>query len=136
MDNAKKIIDEMKTPVNEVESYDNFLQLYNCFSPKEWLDTETLFEISNYIARNRCELVDLGTRLNVQVNLYLRSIANYHTDPTELMGDIGCFALTESVAGVLSGLIVNVKFEETENGYILNSGDVSKKWISQGMMAK
>ena len=135
MDNVKILIKHLVKPSNEQESYDNFIALYKCFTPEQWLDTNTLFEISNYIARNRSELVDLGTRLNVQVNLYLRTILNYHDNPSQMMNDIGCFALTESNAGVLSGLIVDVKFEERDNEYILNSGNVSKKWISQGMLA-
>ena len=138
MENVIAIIDEIKTPLNEVESYNNFIQLYNCFAPRVWLEPDILFDLCNYIARNRPELVDLGTRINVQVNLYLRSIANYHTNPNNILdmrNNIGCFALTESKAGVLSGLVVDVKFEETEDGYILNSGDVCKRWISQGMLA-
>ncbi len=135
MDNVKLLIKRLPFPKNEQESYDNFISLYNCFTPEQWLETATLFEVSNYIARNRSELIDLGTRLNVQVNLYLRSILNYHENPGQMMNNIGCFALTESGAGVLSGLIVDVKFEEREDSYVLNSGDVSKKWISQGMIA-
>lgn len=135
MDNVKLLIQRLPVPKTEQESYDNFIALYKCFSPSEWLKTDILFEISNYIARNRSELVDLGTRLNVQVNLYLRSIVNYHDNHDQIMDDIGCFALTESGAGVLSGLIVDVKFEERDDSYVLNSGTISKKWISQGMLA-
>ncbi len=137
---AKDIIRSLKNPSNEADSFKNFIALYECFTPSEWLNPDILFEISNYIARTRSELVDLGTRLNVQVNLYLRTIANYHSDPDKILGldysnNIGCFALTESDAGVLSGLIVDVKFEETKDKYILNSNQVCKKWISQGMLA-
>ena len=135
MENVKLLIKRLPNPKNEQESYDNFIALYNCFTPEQWLETDTLFEMLNYIARNRSEFVDLGTRLNVQVNLYLRSIMNYHENPSQMLNDIGCFALTESSAGVLSGLVVDVKFEERSDSYILNSGDVSKKWISQGMLA-
>jgi hypothetical protein len=134
MNNVKLLIDRLPSPTNEDDSYKNFITLYNCFTPADWLRVETLFDVSNYIARNRPELVDLGTRLNVQVNLYLRTILNYQTKPD--FDGIGCFALTESSAGVLSGLIVDVTFEETHDGYTLNSGTVTKKWISQGMLAE
>jgi hypothetical protein len=138
MDNVYDVIDNLSFPNDETTSFANFRQLYNCFSPREWLLPDTLFEVANYIAQNRPELVDLGTRINVQVNLYLRTILTYHTNPDEIIdqpNNIGCFALTEAKAGVLSGLIVDVKFEETDDGYILRSGDTSKRWISQGMTA-
>jgi hypothetical protein len=138
MERVYELIDGFSLPNNDIESFDNFIKLYGCFSPRDWLVPNTLFDIANYIARKRPELVDLGTRINVQVNLYLRTILTYHNNPDEIIGapdNIGCFALTEAKAGVLSGLIIDVKFEETEQGYILRSGDTSKKWISQGMTA-
>ena len=134
MDNAYTVIDNIPFPRDDATSFANFIQLYNCFTPREWLLSDTLFEVANYIAKNRPELVDLGTRINVQVNLYLRTILTYHANPYETIdqsNNIGCFALTEAKAGVLSGLIVDVKFEETDDGYVLNSGDSSKRWISQ-----
>lgn len=135
MEKAKDLIDAMKFPVNEYESFDNFKRLYACFSPDEWLDTNNLFSITLYIAEKRADLVDLGTRINVQVNLFLRTIQTF-SDVLINKQDIGCFALTESAAGVLSGLVVDTKFEELESGdYILNSGDCTKRWISQGMFA-
>ncbi len=71
----------------------------------------------------------------VKVNLFLRTIKTFSDVPVN-NNDIGCFALTESNAGVLSGLVVDIKFEELESGdYILNSGDCTKRWISQGMFA-
>jgi hypothetical protein len=138
MENVYELVDRLSLPNNEIESFENFIKLYNCFSPRDWLITDTLFDVANYIARKRPELVDLGTRINVQVNLYLRTIMTYHSNPDNIIDapdNIGCFALTEAKAGVLSGLIVDVQFEETENGYILRSGNTSKKWISQGMTA-
>jgi hypothetical protein len=138
MNTVYELIDSLALPNCETESFANFIKLYGCFSPTDWLATDTLFDVANYIAKKRPELVDLGTRINVQVNLYLRTILTYHSNPYEIIDapdNIGCFALTEANAGVLSGLIVDVKFEETEDGYILHSGDTRKKWISQGMTA-
>ena len=138
MENVYTVIDNLPFPGDETTSFANFIQLYNCFSPREWLLTDTLFDVANYIAKHRPELVDLGTRINVQVNLYLRTILTYHANPYDIIdqpNNIGCFALTEAKAGVLSGLVVDVKFEETDDGYILNSGATCKRWISQGMTA-
>jgi hypothetical protein len=136
MDRAKELIENMKLPTNEHDSFDNLKRLYACFTPDEWLVTNNLFSITLHIAEKRPDLVDLGTRINVQVNLFLRTIKAFSDNITIDKNDIGCFALTESVAGVLSGLIVDTKFEELESGdYILNSNDCKKKWISQGMFA-
>ena len=122
MENVYTVIDNLPFPRDDATSFANFIQLYNCFTPREWLLSDTLFEVANYIAKNRPELVDLGTRINVQVNLYLRTILTYHANPYEIIdqpNNIGCFALTEA----------------TDDGYVLNSGDTCKRWISQGMTA-
>jgi hypothetical protein len=135
MERAKELIDGMKFPTNEYDSFDNFKRLYACFTPDEWFDTNVLFSVTLYIAEKRPDLVDLGTRINVQVNLFLRTIKTFGDIPIN-NSDIGCFALTESNAGVLSGLVVDTKFEELESGdYILSSHDCKKRWISQGMFA-
>ena len=135
MDKAIDLIDAMKFPTNDYESYDNFKRLYSCFTPDDWFNTDNLFSVALYIAEKRPDLVDLGTRINVQVNLFLRTIKTF-SDVAIDKNDIGCFALTESNAGVLSGLVVETKVEELESGdYILNSNECTKRWISQGMFA-
>ena len=53
-------------------------------------------------------------------------------------GELGCFALTEQLAGVNSGLVVDTKitWDQDENTFLLeslNSG-ASKNWISQGLV--
>ena len=54
-------------------------------------------------------------------------------------GDLGCFALTEVGAGVLSGFIVNTTatYDSNTNGFIISSPtpDSEKNWISQGLTA-
>lgn len=134
METIHNLIDSLPKPSSQDISFDNFRRLYKCVPMNDWLNNDILFGTTNYIARKRPELVDLGTRLNVQVNLFLRTIYTY-SDIVLHEDDIGCFALTESNAGVLSGLVVEVQFEEKDDHYILNSGAISKKWISQGMFA-
>lgn len=54
-------------------------------------------------------------------------------------GDLGCFSLTEKLAGVSSGLVVNTTatWDAASQTFTLNSPDVGsyKNWISQGIMA-
>ena len=50
-------------------------------------------------------------------------------------GEIGCFALTEERAGVLSGLIVDTTATATASGdFVLSSAanGSTKRWISNG----
>ena len=59
-------------------------------------------------------------------------------DEIQEAGELGCFALTEKLAGVNSGLVVDTKItwdQETNefNLESLNSG-ASKNWISQGLV--
>lgn len=54
-------------------------------------------------------------------------------------GELGCFALTEKLAGVSSGLVVNTvaEWDEKSQTFNLNSPDMGaqKNWISQGLVA-
>ena len=62
-------------------------------------------------------------------------------DDVEATGQLGCFALTEKLAGVQSGLIVQTKavFDEGSDCFVLsNVGETDgayKNWISQGFVA-
>ena len=133
-------IAELDTPRTQKESLEQFKGLYEKVSLEDWCNTELVFDLGNYIMQKRPELISLGIRLNVQVNLFLRTIKKYAVDPAaifERVGhSIGCFALTEEEAGVLSGLIVETTFEELEDGFILNTEDSQKNWISQGVYAE
>lgn len=130
----------LDTPRTQKESVEQFKGLYEKVSLDDWCDTELVFDLGNYIMRHRPDLICMGIRLNVQVNLFLRSIKKYASNPEaifEKVGHkIGCFALTEEEAGVLSGLIVETTFEEVEDGYILNTEESMKNWISQGIFAE
>ena len=62
-------------------------------------------------------------------------------DEVEATGQLGCFALTEKLAGVQSGLIVQTKavYDEGTDCFVLsNVGETDgayKNWISQGFVA-
>jgi len=54
-------------------------------------------------------------------------------------GALGCFCLTEKLAGVNSGLVVNTKatYDVARRAFVIDSGgnDGTKNWISQGLFA-
>ena len=126
-----------------IESIDDsikyFKEIYNIYTIKQWLSDDRLFRISNIIAHKRPDLISIGIRLNVQVNLFLRTVVtfseNFYIDDM-FNDDLGCFALTETKAGVLSGMIVDTTFEENDNNYVISSNKVKKNWISQGLRSK
>ena len=94
------------------DSYNVFIKIYSRHSPREWLNTDTLLDYSNAISRYRPDLLPVGIRLNVQVNLFLRTINIFDNEKLEIVGrDIGCFGLTEKGAGVLSGLHMKEELE-------------------------
>ena len=141
-DNLQRYIRGLPTPSTQEEALAQFQKLYDMVSINDWLEGELVFDLGNFILRYRPDLISLGIRLNVQVNLFLRTIEKYAADPDTIFYNIGhsvgCFALTEQNAGVLSGLIVDTTWEENpETGeYILNNPeDNQKNWISQGTTA-
>lgn len=87
-----------------------------------------------------------GIRFTVQFNLFAGSILGLGSDAQvaslqtmQETGTLGCFALTEILAGVNSGLVVNATAKwmpETES-FLLNTPnrDAHKNWISQGLTA-
>ena len=74
-----------------------------------------------------------GTVLAVGGDAHLREL-----EEIQRKGQLGCFALTEKLAGVNSGLVVgtNITWLPDEKEFLLESGDVdgSKNWISQGLV--
>lgn len=133
-----KIIKENPKPQNHTESINLFRKIYDVFNPEEWLNHHTLFNISNIIAKNRPDLICIGIRLNVQVNLYLRTLKKYGSTDlfNKLKYKIGSFGLTESRTGVLSGLIIDTVFSEYKNEFKINTPyGIHKNWISQVISA-
>lgn len=86
----------------------------------------------------------LGIRLTVHYNLFCGTVANLGNDAQRdiLRGilrraEIGCFALTEARAGVLSGLLVDTEARLEDDMLVLHTPDASsaKRWISNGLVA-
>ncbi|MGI9554363.1 MAG: hypothetical protein ACR2M6_00190 [Vampirovibrionia bacterium] len=132
---------EIPVPETQEASLTHFRTMYEMVDIKEWIDSDLVFDVGNFILHKRPDLLCIAIRLNVQVNLFLRTLNKYCYDSDDVLGSvgykIGCFALTEEKAGVLSGLQINTEFEELPDGsYILNSCDSSKNWISQGLFAE
>jgi len=88
-----------------------------------------------------------GIRFTVQFNLFAGSILGLGgsdqvamLDDLQAKGELGCFALTEVGAGVLSGFIVKTTatWDAARNGFLIDTPDISaeKNWISQGLVAE
>jgi acyl-CoA oxidase len=87
----------------------------------------------------------LGIRLTVHYNLFSGTIANLGNQKHRefLTGvlernEIGCFALTEQRAGVLSGLIVETVATFENEAFVIHTPnpDCAKRWISNGLVAE
>jgi len=87
-----------------------------------------------------------GIRFTVQVNLFAGSILALgnpkqveHLHEVQKKGLLGCFCLTERLAGVNSGLVVNTAavWDEGKQMFLLDCPDEGsqKNWISQGLTA-
>ena len=71
-----RYIADLDTPRNQKQSLEQFKGLYEKVSLEDWCNTELVFDLGNYIMQKRPDLISLGIRLNVQVNLFLRTIKN------------------------------------------------------------
>lgn len=87
-----------------------------------------------------------GIRFTVQFNLFAGSILGLGNDDQIKMldymqerGELGCFALTEVGAGVLSGFIVKATatWDSMRCGFVISTptAESEKNWISQGLVA-
>jgi len=87
-----------------------------------------------------------GIRYTVQVNLFAGSIIGLgnkdqvsYLSEVQKKGILGCFCLTERLAGVNSGLVVNTtaEWDEGRQMFLLDCPDEGseKNWISQGLTA-
>ena len=122
-------IQNLPCPNTQEEALEQFQELYQRVSIEDWLQSELVFDLGNFIMRYRPDLVSLGIRINVQVNL-LRSIEKYAADPDAIFEKIGhsvgCFALTEEDA-VFSGLRDTTGRLTEKPMNILITGSDSKK---------
>ncbi|KAK3282010.1 hypothetical protein CYMTET_10231, partial [Cymbomonas tetramitiformis] len=101
---------------------------------------EMFFLAHKLLAKRMCQ--GFGIRFTVQYNLFAGSILGLGTpeqvhmlDTFQEQGTLGCFALTEKSAGVLSGLIVETTAEwnPTRQQFLLHTPNENacKNWISQ-----
>jgi len=106
---------------------------------------EKFFDCHREFAVNKQH--SLGIKFTVQYNLFGGTIMFLGNDKqrkflfdSQKNGILGCFALTEKSAGVMSGFVVNTeaKYIPESNSFLLNSIDRehSKTWISQGLSAQ
>eukprot|EP01064_Diplonema_japonicum_P038954 TRINITY_DN9639_c1_g1_i1.p1 TRINITY_DN9639_c1_g1~~TRINITY_DN9639_c1_g1_i1.p1 ORF type:complete len:479 (+),score=144.77 TRINITY_DN9639_c1_g1_i1:45-1481(+) len=76
----------------------------------------------------------MGTVMAIGSDEQVRSLVEVQKD-----GLLGCFSLTEKLAGVSSGLVVNTTadWDEATQTFTLNSptSGATKNWISQGLVA-
>ena len=86
-------------------------------------------------------------RFTVQFNLFAGTVVALggpahlrRLDAIQAAGELGCFCLTERLAGVNSGLVVNTTatYDPATRTFVLNSPSEGavKNWISQGLTAE
>ncbi|CAE7036724.1 Stard9, partial [Symbiodinium natans] len=108
------------------------------------------FASHRVMARQECLSCCLGIRMTVHYNLFCGTILALGSDEqrcwlqdAQSAGLLGCFMLTETGAGVLSGLVVETVAkwvwldDEGRGGFELHTPTPSaeKTWISQGLAA-
>ncbi|KAL3904204.1 MAG: hypothetical protein SGPRY_011378, partial [Prymnesium sp.] len=86
-----------------------------------------------------------GVRFTVQYNLFAGSVIGLGDaeqirvlEGMQERGDLGCFALTEVDAGVMSGLIVETTAVWDDGFFVIHTphAGAEKNWISQGLVAE
>eukprot|EP00927_Polykrikos_kofoidii_P039800 TRINITY_DN3410_c0_g1_i2.p1 TRINITY_DN3410_c0_g1~~TRINITY_DN3410_c0_g1_i2.p1 ORF type:complete len:498 (-),score=104.87 TRINITY_DN3410_c0_g1_i2:197-1615(-) len=109
-------------------------------------DPVRFFEAHRLLARHAVHLgPGFWIRFTVHYNLFAGSVLAVGTDEQvqqldvmQQRGLLGCFGLTEKLAGVNSGMVVNTTadWDDTAQEFIINSADVGaqKFWISQGLV--
>lgn len=138
--NFTDILSSLKPSNSFEDSYKNMLQLSKFIDINTFKDSpETIFELHRQIAR-RPDLLDVGIRFTVQINLFMGSIYTFGTDKHQKIlankNIVGSFALTEKKVGVVSGLKIytNAVWDESKSTFKLTSLD-RKNWISQGYVS-
>lgn len=132
------IVKSLEPSTNFESSYKSMLKLSKFIDFDMFKETpELIFKHHRELAR-RPDLLDVGIRFTVQINLFMGSIYQFGTSKhRELIENnknlVGSFALTEKKAGVVSGLKIytNAVWNNYTKKFKLTSLD-SKNWISQG----
>jgi len=103
-------------------------------------EPERFFEYHRHLARNG--KMSLGVRFTVQYNLFAGTVMVLGNDKQkDIINNkvIGCFCLTEKLAGVNSGLVVHAEANWnpiSETFHLKTRHDSPKYWISQGCTAE
>jgi acyl-CoA oxidase len=106
-------------------------------------DDPKLFFMAHRLLATRM-LGGFGIRFTVQFNLFAGSILGLGDEQQVAMldemqeaGELGCFALTEVDAGVMSGMIVETTATWQGGHFSINTphSGAAKNWISAGMTA-
>lgn len=112
---------------------------------KDMRDAPERFFAAHRLLASRI-LGGFGIRFTVQFNLFAGSILGLGCerqiemlDDLQEKGELGCFALTEVGAGVLSGFIVQTTatWDPQRGGFVISTPTAAseKNWISQGLVA-
>ncbi|KAJ8604309.1 hypothetical protein CTAYLR_002552 [Chrysophaeum taylorii] len=106
---------------------------------------ERFFKAHRLLARHAVrEGPGFWIRFTVHYNLCLGTVLAVGSpkqiealDADEQAGKLGCFALTETLAGVQSGLVVQTTADFVGDGFVIHtpSPGAEKRWISQGHVA-
>eukprot|EP00929_Paragymnodinium_shiwhaense_P058480 TRINITY_DN29281_c0_g1_i1.p1 TRINITY_DN29281_c0_g1~~TRINITY_DN29281_c0_g1_i1.p1 ORF type:complete len:471 (+),score=140.20 TRINITY_DN29281_c0_g1_i1:68-1480(+) len=109
-------------------------------------EPERFFEAHRLLAW-RCPEIGCGfwIRFTVHYNLFAGTVLAVGSDEQvakledfQRKGLLGCFGLTEKLAGVNSGMVVNTtaEWDDAAKEFVLNTADsgAHKNWISQGLV--
>ena len=155
---STKMFRDTEKRQKNISSYEGHANFVSDFLRQKVIDVDGLMRQNTQklflLHRESGPIVEggLGVRITVQLNLFGGSVANLGNESQRKWlqgvfdrGELGCFALTEAGAGVLSGLVVNTTatyVPATKKGkmgtFDLHSPTLKsrKTWISQGLTAK
>lgn len=118
-----------------------------CLISLQHVDHQRFFEAHRLLARKTVKHgPGFWIRFTVHYNLFAGTILAVGSDEQvddlaayQAEGKLGCFSLTEKLAGVLSGFIVDTTatYDRDIDGFVINSPTTGSKknWISQGFTA-
>ncbi|OLQ03591.1 Acyl-coenzyme A oxidase-like protein [Symbiodinium microadriaticum] len=155
----QSLLDLDPSQVNENAPWTEHAELLRTLLPGGYLSLDSIttregmldfFASHRVMARQECLSCCLGIRMNVHYNLFCGTILALGSEEqkswlkdAQSSGLLGCFMLTETGAGVLSGLVVETVAtwvwhdNQGRGGFELHtpSRSAEKTWISQGLAA-
>jgi acyl-CoA oxidase len=147
IDTFRQIYMSLSQPFSYEECYETYRKLIDAVDIKKLSnDPSYLFDLHHILAQ-RIDMPDIGIKFTVHTNLFCGSVNQFGTQEHRNVllnakhnsDVIGCFALTEKTAGIMSGLIIETvaTYDKIDETYIINTGGEGnqKTWISNGMSA-